>query len=94
MIDDLPTPNSATLRRWYDAHADGVWGDDKPTWLAFRDHAKCLRLTDDVKNYFKAYRKKKADTQVSDHLTFRGCVSSETHVQAVYVVLAVHLLPE
>ncbi|MEW5302069.1 MAG: hypothetical protein WDW36_004879 [Sanguina aurantia] len=59
-------PTRSEVGRWYDAHADGVWGDDKPAWLAFRDHAKCLRLTDDVRNYFKAYRKKKAEIQTAN----------------------------
>jgi hypothetical protein len=49
--------------RWYDAHSDEAWGDDKPTVMETRVHAKCLRSVASVRNYFREYRAKKKHEQ-------------------------------
>lgn len=53
----------AYFRRWYDAHSDEAWGDDKPTVMETRVHAKCLRSVASVRNYFREYRAKKKHEQ-------------------------------
>lgn len=49
--------------RWYEAHSDEAWGDDKPTVMETRVHAKCLRSVASVRNYFREYRAKKKHEQ-------------------------------
>eukprot|EP00195_Chlamydomonas_chlamydogama_P016405 CAMPEP_0202902302 /NCGR_PEP_ID=MMETSP1392-20130828/16776_1 /ASSEMBLY_ACC=CAM_ASM_000868 /TAXON_ID=225041 /ORGANISM="Chlamydomonas chlamydogama, Strain SAG 11-48b" /LENGTH=826 /DNA_ID=CAMNT_0049589049 /DNA_START=293 /DNA_END=2773 /DNA_ORIENTATION=- len=52
-------PVTADVQAWYNAYADAVWGRDKPPWRDARIHAKCLRSTEQVKNYFRKYRASK-----------------------------------
>ncbi|KIY96908.1 hypothetical protein MNEG_11051 [Monoraphidium neglectum] len=56
-------PSAHDIIRWYDAHSDEAWGDDKPTVMETRVHAKCLRSVASVRNYFREYRAKKKHEQ-------------------------------
>jgi len=49
-------PVTSHVQEWFERNGDSVWGLDKPTWKEARIHAKCLRSTDQVKNYFREYR--------------------------------------
>ncbi len=54
-----PTIAPALARRWYAANAYTVWpADQVPTLLDTEKHAKGLRTTKQVQEYFQAYREK------------------------------------
>jgi len=56
-------PTTEEVSAWYVDHADRVWRDAKPSVKETRRHAKCLRTTEDVRNYFRKYRAKKGFVQ-------------------------------
>lgn len=45
--------------RWYEEHARRTWPEDLPSWVDTREHAKCLRSPEEVRDYFRDYRAKK-----------------------------------
>ncbi|GAX72859.1 hypothetical protein CEUSTIGMA_g314.t1 [Chlamydomonas eustigma] len=50
-------PHTAEVQIWYNENAHVVWSElERPTWKETRIHAKCLRSTEQVKNYFRDYR--------------------------------------
>lgn len=50
-------PVTKQVQQWFEHHGDSVWEQlDKPSWKETRIHAKCLRSTEQVKNYFREYR--------------------------------------
>lgn len=49
-------PQAAEIASWYETFSDEEWGFDKPSLKETRIHAKCLRSTDEVRDYFRRYR--------------------------------------
>mmetsp|Transcript_10545 Transcript_10545/g.36422 ORF Transcript_10545/g.36422 Transcript_10545/m.36422 type:complete len:446 (-) Transcript_10545:58-1395(-) len=52
-------PSTEEVSSWYVENADAAWKRDKPSMKETRRHAKCLRTTKDVRNYFRKYRAKR-----------------------------------
>lgn len=53
-------PSTDNITRWYQTHSKETWGDQAPSLLDTRKHAKCLRPLSEVRDYFRKYRAKKA----------------------------------
>ena len=53
-------PSTEEVSAWYVDHADKAWKGNKPSIKETRRHAKCLRTTEDVRNYFRKYRAKRS----------------------------------
>ncbi|GFH24096.1 uncharacterized protein HaLaN_21822, partial [Haematococcus lacustris] len=51
-------PPTSAVRKWYQEYAEAVWPDasSRPCWRDCRVHAKCLKSTEEVKEYFRKYR--------------------------------------
>ncbi|KAG2486996.1 hypothetical protein HYH03_014368 [Edaphochlamys debaryana] len=47
---------------WYHENAERIWGPEKPSLEATRDHAKCLRSKKELREYFARYNAKKGQT--------------------------------
>ena len=58
-------PSTEDVSAWYVDHADKAWKVNKPSIKETRRHAKCLRTTEDVRNYFRKYRAKRSSTAQS-----------------------------
>jgi len=56
-------PSTEEVSAWYVSNADTAWKGDKPSVKETRRHAKCLRTTADVRNYFRKYRAKRSVQQ-------------------------------
>jgi hypothetical protein len=56
-------PTTEEVSEWYSKNADKAWPGQKPTVKETRRHAKCLRTTEDVRNYFRKYRAKRSVAQ-------------------------------
>jgi len=56
-------PTTEEVSDWYVQCADQTWPGQKPSLKETRRHAKCLRTTEDVRNYFRKYRAKGRNTQ-------------------------------
>ncbi|EFJ51318.1 hypothetical protein VOLCADRAFT_88018 [Volvox carteri f. nagariensis] len=52
-------PRMQEVDDWYNEHAERIWGPEKPSLEATRDHAKCLRSKKELREYFQRYNAKK-----------------------------------
>mmetsp|Transcript_1203 Transcript_1203/g.4915 ORF Transcript_1203/g.4915 Transcript_1203/m.4915 type:complete len:313 (-) Transcript_1203:124-1062(-) len=55
-------PTTDEITTWFETMAHDTWGTHAPTLADARKHAKCLRPVDEVRDYFRKYRAKKAKT--------------------------------
>ncbi|QDZ21663.1 hypothetical protein HOP50_06g41910 [Chloropicon primus] len=53
-------PTTEEVSAWYADHSEAAWKDEKPTLKETLRHAKCLRTTADVRDYFRKYRAKRS----------------------------------
>lgn len=58
-------PSQEEVDAWYAENAESNWGEEKPTLDETRTHSKCLRSTQSIRDYFRAYRAKKQPSQDS-----------------------------
>ncbi|EFJ42471.1 hypothetical protein VOLCADRAFT_97524 [Volvox carteri f. nagariensis] len=57
LSEDGCRPSQAELAQWFEANAPICWRpDEMPSLQEVRTHAKCLRSTEQVRNYFRKYR--------------------------------------
>eukprot|EP00798_Chlamydomonas_sp_ICE-L_P011716 gene11716-34443_t len=56
-------PAIELVSAWYNENAETAWpeADLRPSWKETKQHAKCLRSTDEVKTYFQKYRASKKE---------------------------------
>eukprot|EP00216_Chloropicon_sp_CCMP2111_P006023 CAMPEP_0198235356 /NCGR_PEP_ID=MMETSP1446-20131203/1262_1 /TAXON_ID=1461542 ORGANISM="Unidentified sp, Strain CCMP2111" /NCGR_SAMPLE_ID=MMETSP1446 /ASSEMBLY_ACC=CAM_ASM_001112 /LENGTH=538 /DNA_ID=CAMNT_0043916495 /DNA_START=386 /DNA_END=2002 /DNA_ORIENTATION=+ len=59
-------PATEEVSEWYRVHSSEVWQGEKPSIKETRRHAKCLRTTEDVRNYFRKYRAEKNSSKTQN----------------------------
>ncbi|GFR46586.1 hypothetical protein Agub_g8191 [Astrephomene gubernaculifera] len=52
-------PRMQEVDDWYRENAERIWGAEKPSLEATRDHAKCLRSKKELREYFQRYNARK-----------------------------------
>ncbi|EFJ42472.1 hypothetical protein VOLCADRAFT_97525 [Volvox carteri f. nagariensis] len=56
-------PGKPSIVQWYELNATRVWPQDTPSFTETRLHAKCLRSTEAVRDYFRRYRAARKEQQ-------------------------------
>ncbi|KAG2454316.1 hypothetical protein HYH02_001344 [Chlamydomonas schloesseri] len=59
-------PRMQEVDEWYHENAERIWGAEKPSLEATRDHAKCLRSKKELREYFQRYNAKKFGKPFTD----------------------------